>query len=330
MAEPVERNLGLDLVRVTETAALGAARWLGRGDKEAADQAAVDGMRLHLSTIDVDGLVIIGEGEKDEAPMLYNGERVGTGKGMVVDVAVDPVDGTSLTAAGLPGAIAVIALSEGRGSMYAPGSLVYMDKIAVGPEAAGTIDLNAPVEHNLHQIAKANDKDMGELRCLILDRPRNQHYIDAARAAGARISVFRDGDVAAAIATAQEDHEADVLLGIGGSPEAVIAAAALKCAGGEIQCRLWPRNEEERDLAKSEGLDLDQVITTSDLVSSDNVFFAATGVTGGEFLPAVHFRGEDQVVTHSVIMRSKTGSVRYMDAHHNLARLREISAATID
>lgn len=330
MAEPVERNLGLDLVRVTETAALGAARWLGRGNKEAADQAAVDGMRLHLSTIDIDGEVIIGEGEKDEAPMLYNGEKVGTGSGMVVDVAVDPIDGTTLTAAGLPGAIAVIALAEGRGSMYAPGSLVYMDKIAVGPEAAGTIDLDAPVEHNLGQVAKANGKEMGDIRCLILDRPRNQKYIDGAREAGARISVFRDGDVAAAIATSQEDHEADVLLGIGGSPEAVIAAAALDCVGGEIQCRLWPRDDRDKEIARDEGLDLDQVISTSDLVSSDNVFFAATGVTGGEFLPAVNFRGEDQAVTHSVIMRSKTGSVRYMDAHHDLARLRTISSLTLD
>ncbi len=330
MAEPVERNLGLDLVRVTETAAMGAGRWLGRGDKEAADQAAVDGMRLHLSTIDIDGQVIIGEGEKDEAPMLFNGERVGTGKGMIVDVAVDPVDGTTLTAAGLPGAIAVIALAEGRGSMYAPGSLVYMDKIAVGPEAAGLIDLDAPVEHNLKQVAKANDKKLGDLRCLILDRPRNQHYVESARAAGARISIFGDGDVAAAIATTQAEHDADIMLGIGGSPEAVIAAAALKCIGGEIQCRLWPRDNTEREYAEQEGLDLDQVMTGDDLVDSDNVFFAATGVTGGEFLRPVDFTGEDRAVTHSVIMRSKTGSIRYMEAHHDLARLRSISSPTLD
>ncbi len=328
--EPIERNLGLDLVRVTETAALGAARWLGRGDKEKVDQAAVDGMRLHLSTIDIDGEVVIGEGEKDEAPMLWNGERVGTGTGMVVDVAVDPVDGTELTAAGLPNAIAVIALAEGRGSMYAPGSLVYMDKIAVGPEAAGSIDLEAPVTHNLAQVAKANDKEMNDLRVLILDRPRNKPYIDAAREAGARISLFRDGDVAGAIATAEENHEADILLGIGGSPEAVIAAAALKCVGGEIQCRLWPRDSSEEQFARDEGLDLDQVLTIDDLVSSDNVFFAATGVTNGEFLRGVNFRGEERAVTHSVIMRSKTGSVRYMSAVHNLARLREISAITVD
>jgi fructose-1,6-bisphosphatase II len=330
MAEPIERNLGLDVVRVTETAALGAARWLGRGDKEKVDQAAVDGMRLHLSTLDIDGEVIIGEGEKDEAPMLYNGEKVGSGSGMVVDVAVDPIDGTTLTAAGIPGAIAVIALAEGRGTMYSPGSLVYMDKIAVGPEAAGTIDLDAPIEHNLRQVAKANSKEMADLRCLILDRPRNQRFIDEAREAGARISVLRDGDVAAAIATGQEDHEADILLGIGGSPEAVIAAAAMRCTGGEIQCRLWPRDEVEREAALNEGLDLDQVMTTEDMVSSDNVFFAATGVTGGEFLRRVNFKGEEQAVTHSVIMRSKTGSIRYMVAHHDLARLREISSLTID
>lgn len=330
MAEPIERNLGLDLVRVTETAALGAARWLGRGDKEQVDQAAVDGMRLHLSTIDIDGQVVIGEGEKDEAPMLFNGERVGNGTGMVVDVAVDPVDGTELTASGLANAIAVIALSEGRGSMYAPGSLVYMDKIAVGPEAAGTIDLDAPVAHNLAQVAKANGKEMNDLRVLILDRPRNQHYIEEAREAGARISLFRDGDVAGAIATAQQDHEADVMLGIGGSPEAVIAAAALACIGGEIQCKLWPRDDSEVEIAREEELDLDRVLLTEDLVDSDNIFFAATGVTNGEFLRGVNYRGDERAVTHSVIMRSKTGSVRYMTAVHNLARLREIASVTVD
>lgn len=329
MVEPVERNLGLDLVRVTETAAMGAGRWLGRGDKEAADQAAVDGMRFHLATLEIDGQVIIGEGEKDRAPMLFNGERVGTGNGLVVDVAVDPVDGTTLTASGIPGAIAVIALSEGRGSMYAPGSLVYMDKIAVGPEAAGKVDLEAPVEHNLRQVAKAKRKDVNDLRVLILDRPRNQQYIDEVRKAGARISLIRDGDVAGAIATAQDETAADILLGIGGSPEAVLAAAALLCVEGDQQCRLWPRDESERQYALDEGLDLDQVMTNKDLISSDNVFFAATGVTGGEYLRPVEFRGET-VVTHSVIMRSKTGSIRYMDAYHDLDRLRHISAQTLD
>jgi fructose-1,6-bisphosphatase II len=330
MAEPIERNLGLDLVRVTETAALGAARWLGRGDKEKVDQAAVDGMRLHLSTLDIDGTVVIGEGEKDQAPMLFNGERVGTGTGMVVDVAVDPIDGTALTAAGLPGAISVIAMAEGRGTMYAPGSLVYMDKLAVGPESAGVVDLEAPVAENLRKVAKSKGKEVGDLRCLILDRPRNQHYIEAVRRMGARISVFRDGDVAAALATAQDEHEADIMLGIGGSPEAVIAAAALKCVGGEIQCRLWPRDDQERSMALETGLDLDQVMGNDDLVRSDNVFFAATGVTGGEFLDAVDFSGEDRAETHSVIMRSKTRSIRYMIAIHDLARLSAISSLTID
>jgi fructose-1,6-bisphosphatase II len=240
------------------------------------------------------------------------------------------VDGTSLTASGLPNAIAVIALAEGRGSMYAPGSLVYMDKIAVGPEAAGAIDLQAPVQENLRRVAKANGKEMNDLRVLILDRPRNQPHIEAARESGARISLFRDGDVAGAIATAQEDHEADILLGIGGSPEAVIAAAALRCVGGEIQCRLWPRDDSEVQLARDAGLDLDQVLTTDDLVNSDNIFFAATGVTNGEFLRGVNFRGEERAVTHSVIMRSKTGSVRYMTAVHNLERLRAMSNLTVD
>ena len=330
MPEPIERNLGLDLVRVTETAALRAARWLGRGNKEEVDQAAVDGMRLHLSTLEIDGTVIIGEGEKDDAPMLFNGESVGTGEGMVVDVAVDPVDGTTLTAAGLPGAIAVIAISEGRGSMYAPGKLVYMDKIAVGPEAAGQIDLEAPVAENLKRVAKANGKSLTDLRCLMLDRPRNEHYIDAIREAGARISLLRDGDVAAAIATAQENHEADILLGIGGSPEAVLAAAAMACMGGEIQCRLWPRDDSEREYAEEAGLDLEEIIGIRSLVDSDNVFFAATGITGGEFLKRVIFRGEDQAITDSVIMRSKTGSIRYMQALHDLGRLREISSLVID
>jgi fructose-1,6-bisphosphatase II len=247
----------------------------------------------------------------------------------VVDVAVDPVDGTTLTASGIPGAIAVIALSEGRGSMYAPGSLVYMDKIAVGPEAAGKVDLDAPVEHNLKQVAKAKRKDVNDLRVLILDRPRNQQYIDEVRKAGARISLIRDGDVAGAIATAQDDTAADILLGIGGSPEAVLAAAALLCVEGEQQCRLWPRDDSERQYALDEGLDLDKVLTNNDLIASDNVFFAATGVTGGEYLRPVEFRGET-VVTHSVIMRSKTGSIRYMDAYHDLDRLRRISSQTLD
>lgn len=329
MAEPIARNLGLDLVRVTETAAMAAARWMGRGDKEAADQAAVDGMRAHLATLDIDGVVIIGEGEKDDAPMLYNGESVGTGRGLKVEVAVDPVDGTTLTSKGEPGAISVIAMAEGRGLMYAPGKLVYMDKIAVGPEAADMVELDAPVEHNLRQVAKAKNKDVNDLTVIILDRPRNQRYIDGVREAGSRIRLIRDGDVAAAISTARSDTSIDLLLGIGGSPEAVIAAAALKCMGGEIQVRLWPRDETERHLATVAGLDLNQILGTNDLVGSGNVFFAATGVTGGDYLRGVDFSG-DTVTTHSVIMRSKTGSIRYMDARHDLAKLRDISSVVLD
>lgn len=329
MAEPIERNLGLELVRVTETAAMAAARWMGRGDKENADRAAVDGMRAHLSTLDIDGVVIIGEGEKDEAPMLFNGERVGTGQGMKVEVAVDPVDGTTLTSKGEPGALSVIAVAEGMGLMYAPGQLVYMDKLAVGPEAAGQVDLDAPPADTLRKVAKAKEKEVSDLTVVLLDRPRNSVYIDAIRAEGARIRMIRDGDVAAAISTARADTSIDLLLGIGGSPEAVLAAAALKCMAGEIQCRLWPRDENERVFAREHDLDLKQILTNDDLVGSKNVFFAATGVTGGDYLRGVDFTG-GRVTTHSVIMRSKTGSIRYMDAHHNLDRLREISAKSLD
>lgn len=327
MPEAPDHNLALDLVRVTEVAAMAAARWQGRGDKEAVDQAAVDGMRSVLATVDVDGVIVIGEGEKDRAPMLFNGEHVGTGAGLKVDVAVDPVDGTTLTAQGLPGALAVIALAE-AGSMYAPGSLVYMDKIAVGPEAAGTIDLEAPVDHNLRRVARALEKDINDLTAIILDRPRNQPYVDAVRAAGARIRLIRDGDVSASISTAEEDSGIDILLGIGGSPEAVISAGALTCLEGEIQCRLWPRNDEERAYARDNGLDLTQVLTMKDLVDSDNVFFAATGVTSGELLDGVVFYG-DGAETHSVVMRSKTGAVRYVNTRHNLRKLSKISAVPL-
>src|SRR5665811_1944123 len=249
-----DHNLALDLVRTTEVAAMAAARWQGRGDKEGVDQAAVDGMRAVLSTVAIDGTIIIGEGEKDNAPMLFNGEKVGTGQGLRVDVAVDPVDGTTLSAEGMPGALAVITVAE-AGSMYAPGSLVYMDKIAVGPEAAGSIDLDAPVAHNLRQVARALGKDINDLTAIILDRPRNKKYVDAVRAAGARIRLIRDGDVSGAISTAERDSGIDILLGIGGSPEAVIAAGALACLDGEIQCRLWPRDDAEREYAMENGLD---------------------------------------------------------------------------
>ena len=324
MAEIPDRNLGLDLARVTETAAMAAARWQGRGDKEAADQAAVDGMRAHLGTLSLDGVVVIGEGEKDEAPMLANGELVGNGDGRPVDIAVDPVDGTTLTAAGMPGALAVIAVAE-RNTMFFPGSMVYMDKIAVGPAAKGTIDLDAPVERNLARVAKAKDSDVNDLTVMILDRPRNQEYIDAVRAAGARIRLIRDGDVSGAIATARDDSGIDMLLGIGGTPEGVLAAAAMRCMGGEIQGRLWARHDEDRARAAEEGFDLDQVLGTRDLVGGESVSFAATGITGGEFLRGVTFTGKG-AITHSVMMRAKTGSIRYMDAFHNLDKLNEFSS----
>lgn len=319
-----EHNLGLDLVRVTESAAIAAARWQGRGDKVSVDQAAVDGMRLILGNIDIAGTIVIGEGEKDEAPMLHNGESVGTGNGPAMDVAVDPVDGTTLTSEGMPGAVAVIALSE-KGTMYAPGSLVYMDKIAVGPAAAGSIDLEAPVAHNLAQVAKALDKDVADVTAIMLSRPRNTRFIDAAREAGARIRLIRDGDVAGAIATAQPESGIDILFGIGGSPEAVIAAGALTCMEGEMQCKLWPRDDKEREYASNQGLDLDEVLTTGSLVNSDNVFFAATGITTGELLDGVLFSG-DKATTHSVVMRSKTGSIRSMRATHDFTKLRRLSA----
>ena len=324
MAEVPERNLALELVRVTEAAAMAAARWQGRGDKEMVDQAAVDGMRSIMATVDMDGIIVIGEGEKDEAPMLYNGERVGNGLGMALDVAVDPVDGTTLTADGMPGALAVIGMAE-RGSMYAPGSLVYMDKIAVGPEAAGMVDLEAPVERNLTRVAKALSKDINDLTAIILDRPRNHGYIQAVREAGARIRLIRDGDVSGAISTVREETGIDILLGIGGSPEAVIAASALACMGGEIQCKLWPRDESERQYALENDLDLDQILTTRDLVDSDNVFFAGTGVTDGELLDGVDYYANG-ARTHSVVMRSRTGSIRFIDTHHDLRKLKALSA----
>jgi len=324
MPEAPERNLALELVRVTEAAALAAARWQGRGDKDAVDQAAVDGMRAILESVEMDGVIVIGEGEKDEAPMLFNGERVGNGRGLGVDVAVDPVDGTRLTAEGGPGALAVIGLAE-RGSMYAPGSLVYMDKIAVGPEAAGMVDLDAPPERNLTRVAKALGKDINDLTAIILDRPRNERYIQAVRAAGARIRLIRDGDVSGAISTVREESGIDILIGIGGSPEAVIAASALACMGGEIQCKLWPRDDSEREYALEYGLDLEEILTTRNLVDSDNVFFAATGVTDGELLDGVDYYSNG-ARTHSVVMRSRTGSIRFVDTLHDLRKLSVLSA----
>jgi fructose-1,6-bisphosphatase II len=324
MAVLPDRNLALELVRVTEAAAMAAARWQGRGNKEKVDQAAVDAMRMVLATVEMDGIVVIGEGEKDEAPMLYNGEQVGNGEPPLVDVAVDPVDGTRLTARGMPGALAVLAVAE-RGSMYAPGKLVYMDKIAVGEEAAGMVDIEAPVAHNLNQVAKAKGKAVSDVTAVILDRPRNENYIRAVREAGSRIALIGDGDISGAISTAKVDSHIDILFGIGGSPEAVTAACALAAVRGEIQCKLWPRDESERKFALEEGLDLDQVLTNRDLVDSDNTFFAATGVTSADLLEGVEFLG-NTVRTHSLVMRSKTATVRFVDAVHRLDQLNKLGA----
>lgn len=323
MPEQPDRNVALDLVRVTEAAALAAGRWVGRGDKTAADQAAVDAMRLVLNTIDMDGVIVIGEGEKDKAPMLYNGERLGTGVPPRVDIAVDPIDGTRPTINGGPGALSVVALAE-RGSMYAPGSLVYMDKIAVGPEARGVVHLDAPPEVNLKAIARAKGKDLNDLTAIILDRPRHAELIAAVRRAGARIRLIGDGDVSAAISTCLPDSGIDVLLGIGGSPEAVITAAALKCMGGELQCRLWPRDEAERQYALAHGLDLNKILTADDLVQGDNIFFAATGITDGEFLQGVKYFGGG-ARTFSVVMRSKSGTIRHIAATHRWDKLMRFS-----
>lgn len=328
MADKPDRNLALELVRTTEAAALAAGRWMGRGDRDRADQAAVDAMRLLLNSIEMDGIIVSGEGEKDEAPMLYNGERVGTGRPPEVDIAVDPIDGTRLLSLGRPGAISVVAVSE-RGSMFDPRHIVYMDKIAVGPEAAGHIDINAPVADNLRAVARAKGKDVNDLTVMILDRPRHERLIAEVREAGARIRLIPDGDISAALSTAIPDTGVDLLMGIGGAPEALISACALKCVGGEIQCKLWPRNEEEVEAAKRIGLRLDQVLRIEDLVRSDNVFFAATGVTDGELLDGVRYYGHG-ARTHSLVMRSLSGTVRFITAHHRWEKLMRYSQVEYD
>jgi fructose-1,6-bisphosphatase II len=328
MTQKPDRNLALELVRATEAAALAAGRWMGRGDKIGADQAAVDAMRLSLNSIVMDGVVVIGEGEKDEAPMLYNGEVLGTGAPPPVDIALDPIDGTRLTSLGLPGALSVVALSE-RGTMYFPGSIVYMNKIATGPEAKGVIDINAPVEENLQKVARAKKRDVDDLTVVILDRPRHEKMISEVRTAGARIKLIPDGDISGGLMTAIEDTGMDILMGIGGSPEAVVTACALKCVGGEIQCKLWPRNEEERQKALDEGLDLEQVLTIDDLVQGDNVFFAATGVTDGELLQGVKYFGSG-AQTYSIVMRSKSGTVRLVEATHKWEKLMRFSQIKFD
>jgi fructose-1,6-bisphosphatase II len=314
-----DRNLAMDLMRATEAAALAAGRWMGRGDKNAADGAAVEAMRELLRSVPMDGVVVIGEGEKDEAPMLYNGEAIGDGSPPSVDIAVDPIDGTTLTSLGRPGAISVIALSE-RGTMFNPGPCVYMEKIAAGPAAADVIDLNAPVKANLEAVAKALGEKVSDVTAVILDRDRHADIIRECREAGARIRLIPDGDVAGAISVAWRNSGNDILFGVGGTPEGVIAACALKCLGGSMQGRLWPRNDDERRRALDAGYDVDQILTIDDLVSGNDVFFAATGLTDGELLRGVRYWG-DGAGTQSLVMRSKSGTIRIIEATHRWTKL---------
>jgi fructose-1,6-bisphosphatase II len=322
--ERPDRNLAMELVRVTEAAALASGRWVGRGDKLAADGAAVDAMRLMIDSVSMNGTVVIGEGEKDEAPMLFNGEEVGTGEGPGVDVAVDPIDGTRLTANGQPNALAVIALSA-RDSMFFPGAAVYMEKVAVGAEAVDAIDITAPPDENVRAVAKAKGARPEEMSVMILDRPRHEAIIEAVRSAGAAVHLITDGDVAGAIAAATTRRSGiDLLFGIGGTPEGVIAAAALKCLGGAIQGRLYPRNDEERRSLLDGGYDIERVLTTDDLVSGNDVFFAATGITTGDLLEGVKY-WPDGATTYSMVMRSRSGTVRYVEAHHEFRKLERFS-----
>jgi fructose-1,6-bisphosphatase II len=322
--QPPDRNLAMELMRATEAAALAAGRWMGRGDKNAADGAAVEAMRVVLSSVRMEGIVVIGEGEKDEAPMLFNGEQIGDGSPPSMDIAVDPVDGTTLTALGRGGAIAVIAMSE-RGTMFDPGPCVYMDKIAAGPAAADVIDIDAPAKANLEAVAKALGEKVSDVTAVILDRDRHTDIIRECRDAGARIRLIPDGDVAGAISVAWRNSGNDILFGIGGTPEGVIAACALKALGGSIQGKLWPRNDEERKSALDAGYDLDKVLMLDDLVAGDDVFFAATGITDGELLRGVRYWG-DGAATQSLVMRSKSGTIRVIDAQHHWTKLNAYSA----
>ncbi|TET96939.1 MAG: class II fructose-bisphosphatase [Anaerolineales bacterium] len=328
MSKKPSHNLALDLVRVTEAAALAAGRWMGRGLKEDGDQAAVDAMRLVLNSIDIDGVIVIGEGEKDEAPMLFNGERLGTGDGPAVDIAVDPVEGTRLLAQGRPNSVATVALAE-SGSMFNPGPIVYMHKIAVGLAGKGHIDIDAPVEVNLNVIAREKGADVDDLTVVILERPRHEELIQRVRETGARIRLITDGDVAGAMLAAQPDSGIDLLIGIGGTPEGVLAACALKCMGGEIQGRLYPRNEDEEKAAKDLGYDLDKVLRIDDLVATDDIFFAVTGITDGELVDGVKYFGAG-AHTHSLVMRGITGTVREITATHRWDKLMVVSEIQYD
>jgi len=318
-----DRNLAMELVRVTEAAALASGRWVGRGKKNEGDGAAVDAMRSLINSVSMDGVVVIGEGEKDEAPMLFNGEEVGTGEGAAMDIAVDPVDGTRLMAEGRPNAISVIAAAE-RGTMYDPSAVFYMKKLVVGPEAAGKVDINESVAFNINAVAEAKGIRPQEVTVVVLDRPRHDDLIKEIREAGAKVRLIMDGDVAGAIAAAQDSNSIDLLMGIGGTPEGIITACALKCMGGEIQGKLWPHDEAEAERARAAGHDLDRVLYTNDLVASENCYFAATGVTNGDMLDGVSYRA-NSATTRSMVMRSKSGTVRYLESIHQLSKLQEYS-----
>ncbi|GGL06798.1 class II fructose-bisphosphatase [Streptomyces flaveus] len=327
-SEAPDRNLALELVRVTEAAAMAAGRWVGRGDKNGADGAAVRAMRTLVSTVSMNGVVVIGEGEKDEAPMLFNGERVGDGTGPECDIAVDPIDGTTLTAKGMTNAIAVLAAAD-RGTMFDPSAVFYMDKLVTGPEAADFVDINAPVSVNIRRVAKAKRSTPEDVTVVILDRPRHEGIIKEIRETGARIKLISDGDVAGSILALREGTGIDLLLGIGGTPEGIISACAVKCLGGTIQGKLWPKDDEEKQRAVDAGHDLDRVLFTDDLVSGENVFFVATGITDGELLRGVRYRAET-ATTESIVMRSKSGTVRQITSEHRLSKLRAYSTIDFD
>jgi fructose-1,6-bisphosphatase II len=327
-AQAPDRNLALELARVTEAGAMAAARWVGRGDKIGADAAAVEAMRALISTVSMGGVVVIGEGEKDRAPMLYNGEQVGDGTGPECDVAVDPIDGTRLTANGMPNAISVLAVSA-RGSMYDPSAVFYMSKLVTGPAAAGQVDIEAPVAHNIGAVARAKGCHAQDVTVVILDRPRHQQLIDDVRETGARIKLITDGDVAGAIMATREGTGVDLLVGIGGTPEGIIAACAIKCLGGVIQGKLAPRDDAERDRAIAAGHDLSRVLTTDDLVASEDAFFAATGITDGELLAGVRYWA-DGATTQSLVMRARSGTTRTITSEHQLWKLRAYSSINFD
>jgi fructose-1,6-bisphosphatase II len=315
-----DRNLALELVRVTEAAAMAAGRWVGRGDKNGADAVAVNAMRTLISTVGMNGVVVIGEGEKDNAPMLYNGEHVGSGTGPECDVAVDPIDGTTLTAKGMANAIAVLAVSP-RGSMYDPSAVFYMEKLVTGVEAADVVDIRYPIAENIHQVAKAKGSTPSDVTVVLLDRPRHDQMAREIRDTGARIKFITDGDVAGAIMAARADTGVDLLLGVGGTPEGIIAACALKCMDGVIQGRLWPTDDEERQRAIDAGHDLDRVLYTDDLVSGDDCFFVATGITDGELMKGVRYRAGG-ASTHSLVMRSRSGTIRQIISEHKISKLK--------